>query len=215
MPIQLKGRVIERKPVALLKPKSSAKKGGMRGGGIDDIEISLGNCGRSGRFGFWKNGCITLSHNDKKVVLYYNEDTMMIEVRFFENRNNNVYNKKQIYEHKNFNIKNVNDIILYLIGDIKTDKNKNSTEFKEKCNLLLSNKITNDNKRNIIVDSDNHNIKLINKIIYFISNSNKTDRNPKYSMIKTKLNDILIQDKGELEKAIKLCKSFRNLREII
>jgi len=31
-PIQLKGRVIERKPVARLKPKSSAKKGGMRGG---------------------------------------------------------------------------------------------------------------------------------------------------------------------------------------
>jgi hypothetical protein len=31
-PIELKGRVIERKPVALLKPKSSAKKGGMRGG---------------------------------------------------------------------------------------------------------------------------------------------------------------------------------------
>ena len=31
-PIQLKGRVIERMPVAHLKPKSSAKKGGMRGG---------------------------------------------------------------------------------------------------------------------------------------------------------------------------------------
>ena len=31
-PIELKGRVIERKPVAFLKPKSSAKKGGMRGG---------------------------------------------------------------------------------------------------------------------------------------------------------------------------------------
>lgn len=35
-PIELKGRVIERKPVALLKPKSSAKKGGMQGGGIFD-----------------------------------------------------------------------------------------------------------------------------------------------------------------------------------
>ena len=32
-PIELKGRVIERKPVALLKPKSNAKKGGMRRGG--------------------------------------------------------------------------------------------------------------------------------------------------------------------------------------
>jgi len=38
-PIQLKGRVIERKPVALLKPKSSAKKGGMRGGEIPIIDM--------------------------------------------------------------------------------------------------------------------------------------------------------------------------------
>ena len=50
-PIQLKGRVIECTPVASLKPKSSAKKGGMRGGEIDDIIISLGNCGRSRRIG--------------------------------------------------------------------------------------------------------------------------------------------------------------------
>ena len=35
-PIELKGRVIERKPVALLKPKSSAKKGGMRGGTLEE-----------------------------------------------------------------------------------------------------------------------------------------------------------------------------------
>ena len=31
-PIQLKGRLVERTPVARLKPKTSAKKGGMRGG---------------------------------------------------------------------------------------------------------------------------------------------------------------------------------------
>jgi len=38
-PIQLKGRVIERKPVVeLLKEKSSAKKGGMRGGGENNNE---------------------------------------------------------------------------------------------------------------------------------------------------------------------------------
>jgi hypothetical protein len=35
-PIELKGRLIERKPVALLKPKSGAKKGGMRGGDYYD-----------------------------------------------------------------------------------------------------------------------------------------------------------------------------------
>ena len=42
-PIQLKGRVIERKPVALLKPKSSAKKGGMRGGGNNNEGIEMSN----------------------------------------------------------------------------------------------------------------------------------------------------------------------------
>jgi hypothetical protein len=39
-PIELKGRVIERKPVALLKPKSSAKKGGMRGGGGNNTKYT-------------------------------------------------------------------------------------------------------------------------------------------------------------------------------
>ncbi len=40
-PIQLKGRLVERMPVARLKAKSSAKKGGMRGGGNNNgIELS-------------------------------------------------------------------------------------------------------------------------------------------------------------------------------
>ena len=37
-PIQLKGRLVERMPVARLKPKNSVKKGGMRGGGIEENE---------------------------------------------------------------------------------------------------------------------------------------------------------------------------------
>jgi hypothetical protein len=37
-PIELKGRVIERMPVARLKAKSSVKKGGMRGGGGNNNE---------------------------------------------------------------------------------------------------------------------------------------------------------------------------------
>jgi hypothetical protein len=40
-PIELKGRVIERMPVARLKPKSSAKKGGMRGGEWDENVIRI------------------------------------------------------------------------------------------------------------------------------------------------------------------------------
>ncbi len=42
-PIELKGRVIERKPVALLKPKSSTKKkGGMRGGDFNVYNMQKG-----------------------------------------------------------------------------------------------------------------------------------------------------------------------------
>ena len=37
-PIELKGRVIKYKPVAKLSSKSGAKKGGMRGGWIDDLK---------------------------------------------------------------------------------------------------------------------------------------------------------------------------------
>jgi len=46
-PIQLKGRLVERMPVARLKAKSSAKKGGMRGGGENNMSpipiISINN----------------------------------------------------------------------------------------------------------------------------------------------------------------------------
>lgn len=45
-PIELKGRVIERKPVALLKPKSSTKKGG--GKLMNKIRQLLGHRGTSG-----------------------------------------------------------------------------------------------------------------------------------------------------------------------
>jgi len=99
-PIELKGRVIERTPVARLKPKSSAKKGGMRGGDIDQINVILGNCGRSRRFGVWKNDCITLTHGQNKVVLYYNTDTEKIEVRYFDNFKNNVYSNSNSNNRK-------------------------------------------------------------------------------------------------------------------
>jgi hypothetical protein len=42
-PIQLKGRLVERTPVARLKPKISAKKGGMRGGGEGTPIINMNN----------------------------------------------------------------------------------------------------------------------------------------------------------------------------
>jgi hypothetical protein len=121
-PIELKGRVIERKPVALLKPKSSAKKGGMRGGRIKHIVIGLGNCGRSRRIGFWKNGCITLIHYKNKVVFYYNEDTKNLEVRYFANSNNNVYIGEPLrYKLSEFNMDIFKTILIHLINSTDTN----------------------------------------------------------------------------------------------
>jgi hypothetical protein len=120
-PIQLKGRLVERTPVVeLLKKKRSLKKGGMRGGGIEDITVSLGNCGRSTRIGFWKNGCITLIHGNNKVVLYYNEKTKNLEVRYFHTINNNVYIGEPLrYKLSEFNIFIFAVIIHGLIHSIK------------------------------------------------------------------------------------------------
>jgi len=209
-PIQLKGRLVERKPVVeLLKEKSRVKKGGMRGGGIEDIEISLGSCGRSTKFGFWKNGCITLTHGQLKVVLYYNEKTGKIEIRYFDDKNCNVYNGKE----DELNIENFNKIILYLLGNVKTDKRISANEFKQRCSTLLRNDILNENKIKIILDD---NFKLIQKIILSINNSNLIN-----IPIKNKLIEILDKQnkqndkQNKLEKAKSLCRSFNMLKQVI
>jgi len=102
------------------------------GGGIDEIQISLSNCGRSKRFGFWKNGCITLIHDQKKVILYYNEGTHQIEVRYFNDSNNNVYNNKTGYDIRTFDLISFkNEIITNLInndGSISDENIMNLTQ---------------------------------------------------------------------------------------
>jgi hypothetical protein len=75
----------------------------------------LGNCGRSTRIGFWKNGCITLIHGNNKVVLYYNEKTKDLEVRYFTKINNNVYSNKLTFQLNKFNIDIFKGIINGLI----------------------------------------------------------------------------------------------------
>ena len=75
------------------------------GGGIGKIQISLSNCGRSKRVGFWKNGCITLIHYRNKVAFYYNENTQELEVRHFSNSKNTIYyGKPAKYVLDNFSI---------------------------------------------------------------------------------------------------------------
>jgi hypothetical protein len=208
-PIQLKGRLVERTPVVRLKPKSSAKKGGMRGGGIEDIQISLGNCGRSTRIGFWKNGCITLIHYKNKVVFYYNEDTKDLEVRQFEKLNNNVYNYIYFIKLDEFTIKDVNDIILYLFGkdkNIHSNKIKNSNKIKTKCHILKSTKNDN-NKIKIISDGDGDSLQLINSIINFVDKS--TDNIEIINQLKHILQISQKEYSNKLKNAISLCNRLR------
>ena len=136
------------------------------GGGIEEIQISLSNCGRSKRFGFWKNGCITLIHDQKKVVLYYNEDTRQIEVRYFNDINNNVYNNnKTVYDIRTF------DLI----------------SFK---NEIINNLMNNDGSI-----SDENIRELTKRIIDFIDNESGCN-SLHCTMIKTRLENILPRNNG-------------------
>jgi hypothetical protein len=134
-PIQLKGRLVERTPVVRLKPKSSAKKGGMRGGRIKHIVIGLGNCGKNSNSS--ENGCITLIHYRNKVVFYYNERSQTIEVRYFENSKNiEYYGEPVIYDLDNFNILEFDTILANLIDspNVKFE----IKELKELVNKIIS-----------------------------------------------------------------------------
>ena len=92
------------------------------GGKIQAIHVILGNCGRSRTFGVWKNGCITLIHGETKVVLYYNEDTKNLEVRYFANSNNNVYSgAPHKYTFSEFNIDIFKTILRHLINSTDTN----------------------------------------------------------------------------------------------
>ena len=73
-PIQLKGRLVERMPVARLKPKNSAKKGGMRGGEIEDEFITefetaiLNKPSRNNKDNKTSTGKLTINDLSKKYL---------------------------------------------------------------------------------------------------------------------------------------------------
>ena len=96
-PIKLKDSGIK-----FYKVVTKLKKGGMKGGeGIDDINISLGDCGRkkkklfsfSGKKNF-KN-CIVLSVNSRKITIN-NHDGKII-VKYFDKIDTNIYYLKEKY----------------------------------------------------------------------------------------------------------------------
>lgn len=93
-PIQLKGRTIENNQVVHLKKRE------MKGGeGINDIQISLGNCGRKPKFslhGLFKK-CIVLSYKNRKITIIYDEKIKNIIVKFFNKTDTNIYYNKKTY----------------------------------------------------------------------------------------------------------------------
>jgi hypothetical protein len=89
------------------------------------LNISLGNCGRSRRIGFWKNGCITLGYNREKYVLYYNNKTNKIELRTFE-RSSNVYSVrlKKEFNLDNFNFSTMKSILSKIFIESCSNENR-------------------------------------------------------------------------------------------
>ena len=116
------------------------------------LNISLGNCGRSRRIGFWKNGCITLGYNREKYVLYYNNKTNKIELRTFE-RSSNVYSVRL---KKEFNLDNF---------DFSTMKSILSKIFIESCS----------NENHIFIPDDKLIQDVIDGIVQVCGNSTDPD----------------------------------------
>jgi hypothetical protein len=98
-PIQLKGRLVERMPVARLKPKSSAKKGGMRGG--DEIPI------------------INMNNINKEYIIKVKKDI---------NNGKNFKNILNKYKNK-YNSDVIDDIIAHKIVDDIYEKRDNMNHY--------------------------------------------------------------------------------------
>lgn len=117
-PIQLKSRIIENMPIVHLKKKSIIKKGGMKGGeGIDDIIISVGDCGRDGLQNLFKK-CIVLSYNNRKITIIYDDIRQIIVVKYFNNIGNNYYEKRE-YNVKKTSVWEFYEIISELIDNLE------------------------------------------------------------------------------------------------
>ena len=106
----------------VVKKKKLSKKGGMKGGeGIDDIKISLGDCGRkkkklfsfSGKKNF-KN-CIVLSVNSRKITIN-NHDGKII-VKYFDKIDTNIYYLKEKYSITGTSLSDFCKIIKKLLNE--------------------------------------------------------------------------------------------------
>lgn len=79
------------------KKKTIIKKRGMKGGaGIDDIQVSTGDCGKRHFYstkGFLKK-CVILSYGNRRITIGTDDDNKLIQVKFFNNTSS-TYDRKE------------------------------------------------------------------------------------------------------------------------
>ena len=96
------------------------KKVGMKGGaGIDDIQISYGDCGKQHSWSrkTASNECIILTCNHTKITIGSNpSNASIIQVKFFHNTTNSIYFKKLKLTVERTNSNVFEDIIKELLG---------------------------------------------------------------------------------------------------
>ena len=96
------------------------KKVGMKGGaGIDDIQISYGDCGKQHSWSrkTASNECIILTCNRTKITIGSNpSNASIIQVKFFHNTTNSIYFKKLKLTVERTNSNVFEDIIKELLG---------------------------------------------------------------------------------------------------
>jgi hypothetical protein len=121
----------------VVKKKKLSKKGGMKGGeGIDDIQVSIGDCGKKHIYStksLFKK-CVILSYGDRRITIgtYGNPiSSTVIQVKYFQNTRSIYYEKEKISLDK-INLDKFKTIIDKLLGN-----NSNLSNISELEKLII------------------------------------------------------------------------------
>jgi hypothetical protein len=86
----------------VVKKKKLSKKGGMKGGeGLDDIQVSIGDCGKKHSYstkGLFKK-CVILSYGDRRITIGISDSLEEpIQVKYFDNTSSTYNNKEKFFK---------------------------------------------------------------------------------------------------------------------
>ena len=125
----------------VVKKKKLLKKGGMKGGeGLDDIQVSIGDCGKKHSFSTKRffNKCVILSYNERRITIGKTDSLEEpIQVKYFDNTSS-------IYTYK----EKFSDVI-------------NLSEFMSIINRLLNKSLSNNLSNNFLKKLLNLSIKIL------------------------------------------------------